>query len=88
MAPCTNCTCSDISLLFFILNFYLHILYKHNSKAVNQFNNKLAYENYTANYKYFPGASIKFQEISSISRGYFKFRKFPAFLVLGVVESI
>ena len=28
----------------------------------------LTYENYTANYKNFPGAPIKFQEIYSISR--------------------
>jgi len=28
----------------------------------------LIYENYTASYKSFPGAPIKFQEISSISR--------------------
>jgi len=46
------CTCLDILLLFFLLRFSSHELYKHNCKAVH-----------------FPGASIKFQQISSISKG-------------------
>jgi len=53
-----------------------------NSKSVN-------YKNYTVYYKNFPGASAKFQEISSISWSHSFSRIFPVFPgVPGVVDTL
>jgi len=38
-----------LTVIFFKLRFSLHVLNKHNSKAVSQFSNILMYRNYTAN---------------------------------------